>query len=436
VVTHCVSPLHHPLDAVVAVPGSKSIANRALVCAALAEGTSTLRNLPDGDDTQAMLACLETLGIGIARPGATSWAASTASTAITGAAGALRPGPAHLHAGLAGTTSRFITAVAALGPGPYVIDGDPPLRTRPMAPLHAALTALGATIHATGRPGQLPVTVSGQLRHTHHVEMPGDISSQFLTALMLIGPYIPGGLRIDITTPLVSRPYVEITKAVMADFGHDAVTIGERRIEVADGCYRGCHYVIEPDASSASYPLAAAAICGGRVEVTGLTNASVQGDAGFCDVLAAMGCSTSRDVASTIVEGGTRLEGIDIDMVDLSDLVPTLAAVALFAVGPTRLRGVGFIRSKESDRLGDLATELRRLGAGVTETDDGLAIEPSDLHGSRIGTHHDHRLAMAFGLIGLRIPGVEIDDPDVVSKSWPGYWAMLGRLGDPGGETR
>ena len=158
----------------------------------------------------------------------------------------------------------------------------------------------------------------------------------------------------------------------------------------------------------------------------------MQGDAGFCDVLAAMGCTTNRDDASTVVEGGIGLEGIDIDMVDLSDLVPTLAAVAAFAAGPTRIRGVGFIRSKESDRLGDLATELRRLGVGATETDDGLAIVPSDLHGSRVGTHHDHRLAMAFGLIGLRVPGVEIEDPDVVSKSWPGYWAMLGGLGDLG----
>jgi 3-phosphoshikimate 1-carboxyvinyltransferase len=199
-----------PLDAVVVVPGSKSIANRALICAGLAEGTTTLGNVPGGDDTQAMLACLETMGIGIGQAAATS-GDNTGITTITGAAGALRPGPAHLHAGLAGTTSRFITAVAALGPGPYVIDGDPPLRTRPMAPLHAALTALGATVHTDGRPGHLPVIVSGQLRGTHHVEMRGDISSQFLTALMLIGPYIPGGLRVDITTPLVSRPYLEIT---------------------------------------------------------------------------------------------------------------------------------------------------------------------------------------------------------------------------------
>jgi 3-phosphoshikimate 1-carboxyvinyltransferase len=308
-----------------------------------------------------------------------------------------------------------------------VIDGDPPLRARPMAPLHEALSTLGATLQ-TERAGHLPVTVSGPLRATDRIDVPGDVSSQFLTALMLIGPYVPGGLRISITTPLVSRPYVQITQTVMADFGHDAVTIDERTIEIGAGLYRGREYVIEPDASSASYPLAAAAICGGRVEVPGLTEGSIQGDAVFCDVLAMMGCASNRDRHSTTVESDAALSGVDIDMVGLSDLVPTLAAAAVFAESPTRIRGVGFIRAKESDRLGDLCAELRRLGAEATATDDGLMIRPAVLHGSRLDTHHDHRLAMAFGLIGLRVPGVEIDDRDVVSKSWPGFWDMLGGL--------
>ncbi len=413
-----VTPLVHPIDAVVAVPGSKSIANRALVCAALADGISTFDNLPDGDDTEAMLTCLEVLGVGRNVVG-------VGSTTIAGTGGVLRPGPARLPTRLAGTTSRFITAVAALGPGPYTIDGDPPLRARPMAPLHDALVALGATVHADEHWGHLPVSVSGPLHATGRIDVRGDISSQFLTALMLIGPYLPGGLSVRITTPLVSRPYLDITRAVMADFGHDGVSIGDDHIDVVAGRYRGREYVIEPDATSAGYPLAAAAICGGRVEIPGLTKASMQGDAGFCDVLAAMGCSSIRDEHSTVVEGGHHLDGVDIDMVDLSDLVPTMAAVATFAASPTRIRGVGFIRAKESDRLGDLCGELRRLGANATETDDGLTIEPSDLHGSRLATHHDHRLAMAFGLIGLRIAGVEVDDPGVVSKSWPGYWDML-----------
>jgi 3-phosphoshikimate 1-carboxyvinyltransferase len=421
--TYRVTPLLHRLDAVVGVPGSKSVANRALICAALADGTSTLGNLPDGDDTEAMLTCLELLGIGVGRTDA-----PFGTAVVEGTGGRLRSGPIELPTRLAGTTSRFITALAALGPGPYVIDGHPPLRARPMAPLHDSLANLGATILAGERPGRLPITISGPLRANGRIEVRGDISSQFITALMLIGPYLPGGLRISITTPLVSRPYLEITKAVMADFGHRTVTIGDEHIEVLAGRYEPGDHVIEPDASSAGYPLAAAAICGGRVEIPGLTKASMQGDAGFCEVLGLMGCTFARGEHSTVVEGGERLRGVDIDMVDLSDLVPTLAAVAAFATTPTRIRGVGFIRGKESDRLGDLCRELRRSGAQASETDDGLTIEPSELHGSQLETHHDHRLAMAFGLIGLRVAGIEIIDPGVVTKSWPGYWDMLERL--------
>jgi 3-phosphoshikimate 1-carboxyvinyltransferase len=382
-----------------------------------------LRNLPDGDDTDAMLTCLDLLGIVIDRGGRVATGAT-----VHGSGGVLSPGPLELPTRLAGTTSRFVTALAALGPGPYVIDGAQPLRSRPMAPLHDALAALGATVAPAALWGHLPVTVSGPLRTIDHLEIRGDISSQFLTALMLIGPYVDGGLRIRITTPLVSSPYVQLTQAVMAAFGHDAVRVDETDVEVAPGRYQGCDYTIEPDGSSASYPLAAAAICGGRVEIPGLTKNSMQGDAAFCDVLATMGCSATRTDRSTVVESTGGLHGIDIDMVDLSDLVPTVAVVAAFADSPTRIRGVGFIRAKESDRLGDLCAELRRLGVIAVETSDGLTVEPSDMHGARLQTHHDHRLAMAFGLVGLGVAGVEIDDPDVVSKSWPGYWGMLGGL--------
>jgi 3-phosphoshikimate 1-carboxyvinyltransferase len=423
VATFRVNPLLRPIDAVVAVPGSKSIANRALICAALADGRSTFHNVPDGDDTEAMLTCLELLGVGVGRVDSEADVVT-----IEGTGGTLPAGPIELPTRLAGTTSRFITALAALGPGPYTVDGHPPLRERPMGPLHDALAALGATLTAGERDGHLPVTVCGPLHAADHLNVSGDISSQFITALMLIAPYIPGGLRLTITTTLVSRPFLQITRAVMAEFGHDVVTIDDHEIEIGPGQYQSRDYAIEPDASSASYPLTAAAICGGRVEVPGLTKAALQGDASFCDVLATMGCAATRDVDSTVIEGCEQLHGIDIDMVDHSDLVPTLAAAALFADGPTRIRGVGFIRAKESDRLGDLCRELRRLGADATETDDGLVIEPAPLHGARLETHHDHRLAMAFGLIGLRVAGVEIDDADVVSKSWPGYWGVLGGL--------
>lgn len=418
---HLVTPVQNSLDAVVTVPGSKSIANRALVCAALADGPSTLTNLPDGDDTEAMLDCLAALGVGIRRDDT-----ANVRVAVQGSAGQLTGASTVLPARLAGTTSRFITAVAALGSVPYTIDGAPPLRARPMGPLHDALAALGAAVTASND-GRLPVTVTGPLRGGQ-VALPGHVSSQFVTALMLIGPYVPGGLRITMTSALVSRPYLEMTRIVMSQFGHDAVDIGSTTIDVGPGTYAARDYVIEPDASSASYPLAAAAICGGTVEVPDLGFSSMQGDASFCDVLASMGCTALRSERSTIVEGSDALSGIDIDMVEQSDLVPTLAAVATFARTPTRIRGVGFIRAKESDRLGDLCAELRRLGADATETSDGLTITPSPLHGASLATHDDHRLAMAFGLIGLRVNGVEVEDAQVVSKSWPGYWEMLERL--------
>jgi 3-phosphoshikimate 1-carboxyvinyltransferase len=421
------SPLPGPVDGVVAVPGSKSIANRALVCAGLASGTSRLVNVPDGDDTVAMLAGLAALGANVDA----DVAAGGGTAVITGIADPAAIGPATVHAGLAGTTSRFLTAVAALGSSPVTIDGDPALRRRPFAPLHAALAGLGVTVIPGDGEGRLPVTVEGPPTHGA-VAIPGDVSSQYVTALMLIGPLLPGGLRLRLTTPLVSRPYVAMTAAVMASFGVTDVELHESWVVVDPDGYVGSELTIEPDASSASYPLAIAAVRGGAVVVDGLGTDSLQGDARFAELLAQMGCEVERGQRSTRVvrRPDAPLHGIDVDMADISDLVPTLATVALFAASPTRIRGVGFIRGKESDRLGDLACELRALGGEVDETEDGLLIHPSAarLHGASLATHHDHRLAMAFGVIATVVDGVEIADPQVVSKSWPSFWAMVDRL--------
>ncbi len=413
-----VAPLGAPIDAVVEVPGSKSIANRALVCAALAEGETVLTGVPDGDDTEAMVACLRLLGLDLERDGTT--------VVVGGGVSRFRKGPLTLPTRLAGTTSRFLTAVAGLGPGPYTIDGDAPLRRRPMAPLHEALAQLGATVTGLDQPGHLPVTVQGPFDVTaDEVQLRGDVSSQYLTALMLIAPYLPNGLRVVLTTPLVSRPYVRITAAVMAAFGVAGVQMGDRIISVPAGRYVPCAYEIEPDASSAGYPLAAAAICGGTVRVPGLTKHSVQGDAAFCHVLGRMGCEVSQDHTGTTVSRHGPLHGIEIDMVDLSDLVPTLAAVGVFASGATDIHGVGFIRNKESDRLGDLCSELRAAGIDATDNRDGLVIRESRPHSATLRTHHDHRLAMSFALIGLAASGIVIENPDVVSKSWPDFWMMI-----------
>jgi 3-phosphoshikimate 1-carboxyvinyltransferase len=416
--TRLIRPITGPVDANVSVPGSKSIANRALVCASLAEGTSELANVPDGDDTVAMLDCLHQLGLDAELDGE--------RVSVTGVGTDWTKGPHTLHAALAGTTSRFVTALASLSSDQITVDGHPPLRSRPFGPLHEALAQLGVAVTPGESFGNLPVTIQGPPT-TGRAAIRGDVSSQYVTALMLIGPYLPGGLRLHLTTELISRPYVDLTAAVMGWFGCSQVGVGEHLITVAPGEYAPSNVSIEPDASSASYPLAIAAVVGGAVQVDGLGTTALQGDSRFADHLAAMGCDLERDERMVRVRRSEPLSGIDIDMADVSDLVPTMAVVAAFADSPSRIRGVGFIRGKESDRLGDLANELRKAGADVTETDDGLDIRPSAelLRPARLATHHDHRLAMAFAVLGSAIEGVEVEDPGVVSKSWPGFWTML-----------
>jgi len=411
-----------PLKAVISVPGSKSIANRALMCAALAEGTTTLSNLASGDDTAAMIECLREMHIEINVDGTTA--------TIAGSAG--RPnGGGELNARLAGTTSRFMTALAALSVVPSLITGDAPLRNRPMKPLHDALTQLGAQVKSVDQPGHLPVWVSGDAIDGGTVSIPGDISSQYVSALMMIAPYLPEGIRLQLTSPLVSRPYVAITASVMSSFGATGIAIGDHTIGVEPSAYTATSYVIEADASSASYPLAAAAIAGGSVKVLGVGQPALQGDAAFVEVLKTMGCVTQVTEKSLEVKSSGTLHGIEIDMADMSDLVPTLAVVAVFADSPTRITGVGFIRQKESDRIGDLVNGLKKIGCDAREEEDGIVIHPvsfDQLHGAELSTHDDHRLAMAWSLLALRLSGISIDEPEVVSKSWPEWWDVRSTL--------
>ena len=429
-----VVPFGSSVHATLHIAGSKSIANRALICAALADGTSVVRNLPSGDDTVAMLHCLEELGVrsvmAIAKTGSEVGAAGGTVTVDGQPTLHAEPGVT-LFAGLAGTTSRFVAAVAALASVPLVIDGHGPLRQRPFGPLFDALSQIGVDVITGERAGGLPVTVIGPPT-SGLVRMPGNVSSQFVTALMLIGPYVEGGLRIELTTALVSRPYVELTKSTMAAFGFTDVEVGERHIAVGAGVYQPTDLFVEPDASSASYPLAVAALVGGSVTIPGLGRRALHGDARFADVLAEMGCIVQRDYVSVTVSRDpvVALRGVHIDMADISDLVPTLAVVAACAATPTTISGVGFIRNKESDRLRDLSAELRKAGVSIDELDDGLHIRPSlaTLHPARLATHHDHRLAMAFGVLGALVPGIEVESPAVVSKSWPEFWTVLEEL--------
>ena len=414
--TQRVEPLEKPPDVSVRVPGSKSLTNRALVCAALAEGKSTLTGALQADDTDAMIGGLRALGIDIG--------ADENATLLTvvGAAGELPAGPLSIDARLSGTTARFLAPVLSVGEGPYVLDGGEPLRERPMGPLVEALRSLGGDVYEMGEPDSLPLRIGGGA-HGGAVELPGHVSSQFLSGLLLAGPLFPDGVDIRLTSPLVSVPYVSMTRAVMAAFGVD---VSATRVQA--GSYRATDYLIEPDASAASYFFAAAAITGGRVMVEGLGTASLQGDLAFVDLLEQMGADVTRSETSTTVTGTGELHGIEADLADLSDTAQTLAAVAVFADSPTTLTGIGFIRRKETDRLANTVRELVRCGIEATEDPDGFTIRPGAPQPATIETYDDHRMAMSFALLGLRGAGIEITDPRCVAKTYPRFFDDLDQL--------
>ncbi len=402
----------------VSVPGSKSIANRALICAALAKSESVISNCAPGDDTEAMIDALQILGVGIER-----------KADKVHVAGNLNLEASHelqLNAKLAGTTSRFLTALCSLRAGTTTIDGDPALRMRPMHDLHKALGDLGARVSPVNNDGYLPVRVSSGTQWQAKVAVNANMSSQFTSGLMMIAPRLPSGLEIVLSEEVVSRGYIEMTVGVMRAFGANTDFSGNQ-IWVSPGEYQGTSFTVEPDASSASYPLGAVAISGGAVTINGLSRNSLQGDVEFVDLLARMGCevSESHEGLKLSRQVDKPLRGLEVNMSQISDCVPSLAVVALFAETPTRISGVGFIRNKESDRIGDLIGELRKLGANISETDDGMVIVPGALHGATLETHHDHRLAMAFALIQREVDGVVINNPGVVSKSWPNYFDVL-----------
>jgi 3-phosphoshikimate 1-carboxyvinyltransferase len=328
-----------------------------------------------------------------------------------------------------GTTARFVLPMLAAGHGAYRVTAHPQMQTRPMAASFAALRDLGAGVEEQGGAGRLPATVTGGGLRSGVLRVPGDVSSQFLSGLLLVGPCLPDGLVVEITTELVSRPYVEMTMAVMEAFGATVERVDRQTFGVDPGGYRARSYAVEPDASAASYPLAAAAICGGRVRVAGLTDATHQGDGAFADVLAAMGAEVTRDARGTEVRAtaGT-LTGGTFDLTHLSDTAPTLAVVAPFATEAVSITGVGFIRAKETDRIAAVAAELGRCGLDVRIDADGWTIAPGRPRGAVLATYEDHRMAMSLALLGLASPGIAIADPACVAKTFPGYWQLLEQL--------
>lgn len=415
-----IEPLERPPDATVRLPGSKSLTNRALVLASLADAPSVLRGALRADDTDAMISALRALGTGIDVDG----------TEMRVTPGDVVGPDARIHARLSGTTSRFILPVAALAGVPVVVDGSEPLRRRPMGPVLDALAALGVDIEVLGEPGFLPVRVSGEGVRGGPVSVAAAGSSQFLSALLLIGPCLADGLVVDAGPDIAARPFVDLTIETLEDFGAEVTETEPGRFVIAPATLRGRAYDIEPDATAASYLAAAAAITGGRVRLDGLGPATRQGDMAFFAVLERMGATVERLADATVVTGGP-LRGIDIDLSANPDTAQTLAAVAVFASSPTRVRGVEIIRHHETDRIAAVVAELRRLGIEATETDDGFTIVPGRLHPATVQTYDDHRMAMSFALLGLVAPGIGIADSEVVSKTYPGYFTDLASLGTP-----
>lgn len=416
----CPGPVHGSIRP----PGSKSITNRAVICAALARGTSRLSGVLDSQDTRVMAAGLAALGIDVAA----DWQAGTMR--VVGCGGHVPAADATIDCAASGTTIRFLSAVCGLGHGTYRLDGTPRMRKRPIGDLVEALKELGVEAVAESPGGCPPVVIHSHGLAGGHARVRGDTSSQFASGLALAAPCTDRGMRIEFEGRLVSLPYLEMTRRVMASFGAACEPTDTGGWQIAPSGYAASDYPIEPDASAASYFFAAAAITGGRVRVEGLSRRSMQGDVGLCDVLQQMGCSVAweEEGAGAITVGGRAARGVDIDMNAISDTVPTLAVVALFADGPTTIRNVAHIRDKETDRIGDLARELRKLGAAVDEFHDGLTIHPTPLHGATLDTYDDHRMAMSLALAGLLVPGVRINDPACVGKTFPDYWQRLAAI--------
>ncbi|MBN8524477.1 MAG: 3-phosphoshikimate 1-carboxyvinyltransferase [Planctomycetes bacterium] len=397
------------------VPGSKSITNRALLLAALAEGTSVVENVLASDDTQRMREGLEALGIAIRDGG-------PGQLIIDGGRSRLRAPAQPIFVGNSGTTVRFLAAAAVLVPGQVTFVGDEAMAKRPIADLVEGLRQLGVQVDcASGCP---PLTVHGGRLAGGRIRLRADKSSQYLTALLLVAGLGEAPLDIELVGTLVSRPYVEMTRRMVADFGgliEDART-GFRARRCA--AYRARGYRVEPDASSASYPFALAAL-GHDITVPDLGTRSLQGDHAFVELLKRMGAQVEAGAVITRVVGVGDLAGIEADMHHISDTVMTLAAIAPLADGPTTIRNVANIRIKECDRLAAMVAELRKLGQEVEHGDDWLRVIPRPITPATVHCYRDHRIAMSFGVLGAATGAVTVDDPGCVAKTYPGFWDDL-----------
>jgi 3-phosphoshikimate 1-carboxyvinyltransferase len=415
-----IEPLDRPPDVEVQVPGSKSITNRTLIVACLAGGESTIENPLFSDDPYWLMDSLVRLGFEVHAD------RDAGTVSIQGQSGIIPQSDVEVYVGNAGTVARFLPPVLALGKGPYRIDGVERMRERPIENLVDAMRRLGARVGYAEEEGKFPLIVKGGGIRGGAARVSAGRSSQFVSGLLMAAPYARELVELEVEGRK-AWPYVGITVTLMRAFGIE-VEAGGGRFVVRPGTYRARAYEVEPDASGAAYFLAAAAVCGGRVRVPGIGTESSQGDLRFVEVLREMGCEV--EVAESYVEarGGGRLRGVGVDMNGISDQMITLAAIAPFAEGPTRITGVAHTRHQETDRISAVVTELRRLGVTVEEFQDGLRIEPGTIRPSTVRTYGDHRMAMAFSLVGLKVPGIKIEDPACVTKTLPGFFGLLDSL--------
>jgi 3-phosphoshikimate 1-carboxyvinyltransferase len=404
-------------NATVTVPPSKSYSVRALLLAAMTQGSTVLTNVLDSDDTRYAFEALRTIGFDVA--------GAFAKELIIGERRSMSANEVPLFIGNAGTAMRFLTGWLAFTPGRYLLDGEERMRDRPIGDLVDVLLGIGAEVEYVERAGYPPLRIRGKkMRGGFDVKVSADTSSQFASALMMGAATLPGGINIELSR-LASAPYIDITADILTSFGATVRRDGNR-ISVAAKTLRRDEYRVEGDYSSASYWFAAAAATNGVARVRGLASPTAQGDAGFADILAAMGCRIRVEPEEIVVEGPERLRGGTFDCNGTPDVVPSLAAIAPLADSPVEIINVANLRVKESDRIATVTSELRRLGATVEERPDGMVIQPGwSSEPAVIETHNDHRIAMAFAVAGLARGGVTIGDERVVSKSYPRFWRTL-----------
>jgi 3-phosphoshikimate 1-carboxyvinyltransferase len=408
------------IDSEVRIPSSKSISHRALICASLARGKSQINSFLTCEDTLYTTRALRSMGLEIDFEGE--------NVSVLGRGGIFSPfkGKKEIFLGNSGTSYRLLLSVAALGRGEYVFTGSSRMRSRPVRDLVRALNDLGVEASCIEREGYPPVLIKASGIRGGGVKIPGNISSQYVSSLLMSCPYAKNDVEIEVMGSMVSGPYLDLTIGVMSAFGIEVEHRDHSYYRISAGKrYQPRGYIIDGDVSSASYFWGAAAVTGGRIITDNIhPYDNMQGDIAFLDVLEEMGCIIQKEMGKVIVQGG-KLVGIDIDMGSMPDMVPTLAGIGLFAKGKTTIRNVPHLRHKESDRISDTALELKKVGGHIEELKDGMIIHGGQkISAADIDPHNDHRLAMSFAMVGLRVPGIRIKDEHCVVKSFPSFWEV------------